>query len=46
MENKSYEGGWTWYNPKIVNKVVKCDGSSFDSHKFIFDNSVWFCTRV
>lgn len=30
MENKSYEGGWTWYNPKIVNKVVKCDGSSFD----------------
>lgn len=30
MENKSYEGGWTWYNPKIVNKVVKCNGSSFD----------------
>lgn len=30
MEDKSYEGGWTWYNPKIVNKVVKCKGSSFD----------------
>lgn len=30
MEDKSYEGGWTWYNPKIVNKVVKCNGSSFD----------------
>lgn len=30
IESNSYEGGWTWYNPKHLNKIVPCNGSSFD----------------
>lgn len=30
MEKLSYVGGYTWYNPAILNKKILCDGSSFD----------------